>query len=76
MEEFEEKLAADGEFHDDVDFGFGRHDLVDLEDVGMVAETTHRVYLTDDPWLHVGLDGSLLIDDFDGDKLVGFDGTT
>ena len=75
-EEFGEELAAGGEFHDDVDLGFGSHDFVDLEDVGMVTETAHRVDLSDYSRLHVGVDGLLLVNDFNGDELVRFDGAS
>ena len=49
---------------------------MDLEDVAMVTETAHRVDLTDYPGLHVGVDGLLLVNDFNGDELVGFDGAS
>lgn len=62
-----EKLAAGGEFHDEVDLRLGGHDLVDFEDVRVVVEAVHGVDLANDAWLHGGVDGFGFVDDFDGD---------
>jgi len=69
--ELREKLAAGGEFHDEVDFGFGGHDFVEFKDVGVV-EAAHGVDFTEETWL-VG--GGGFFDDFDGDGGVVGEGT-
>lgn len=69
-------LSAGSELHDEIDLCFSGHDLVDCEDVRMVLEAAHGFDLPDYHRFHTGRCGSLLVDDFDGHKLFGFDGTS
>lgn len=65
--DFGEELAAGGELDDDVDLGFGGHDLVDFEDVGVVLEAAHSRDLPEYQRLHTRV-GFELVYDFDGHR--------
>ncbi|KAI3696561.1 hypothetical protein L6452_28927 [Arctium lappa] len=52
--ELGEELPTGGEFHDEVDLGFGGQDFMELENVGTV-QAAHGNDFTDEPGLHGGI---------------------
>lgn len=64
--DFGEEFASGGEFDHQVDFGLGRHDFVDFEDVWVVIEAAHGGDLSDYAMFKSGADRFGFVDDFDG----------
>lgn len=67
-----EELSAVDELHDEVDLGLGGHDLEELDDVG-VADAAEDGDLALDVGDESALEDLLLVDDLDGDALIGLD---
>ncbi|KAF5474539.1 hypothetical protein F2P56_006430 [Juglans regia] len=67
-----EELAAADELHDEIDLGLGGHDLEKLDNIG-VADAAEDGDLSLDVGDEATLEDLLLVDNLDGDALVGLD---